>query len=137
MADRAHISKGTVAHTLYPHPFGVLTYRCGAGNSPSLFALRTDGWALVKADPFLSDTHWVPGTFELGKPTPGYYFGPEGQDGRFHVTGQGIPEPPATSTPADRGGRDVRRWGSSEPGHSGTPGAVHLSPRLVPWSPRH
>ena len=69
----------------------------------------------------VGDTHWVTGTFELGKPTPGAYFGPEGQDGKFHVTGQGIPEPPAAGTPADRGGPDARRWGSSEPGHSGTP----------------
>ena len=34
---------------------------------------------------------------------------------------QGIPEPPAASIPAYRGGPDARRWGSSEPGHFGTP----------------
>ena len=52
-------------------------------------ALSTDGWALVKADPFLGEAHWIPGTFERGKPTPGYYFGPEGRDDKFHVVGQG------------------------------------------------
>ena len=53
-------------------------------------AITTAGWCQVLADPFIGETHWMPGAFQRGSEDRRYYFGPDDREDQFKVAVQGF-----------------------------------------------
>ena len=77
-------------------------------------AITTSGWILIRADTFIGDTHWIPGSFHPGDATE-YFFGPLQGDtpGEFKVACQGYSLSDPTIRTLRRYGVEINDSGSS------------------------
>jgi hypothetical protein len=77
-------------------------------------AITTSGWVLIRADPFIGDTHWVPGSFRPGDSTP-YFWSPLQGDkpGEFKAECQGYALCDPTIQTLRRYGVEINESGSS------------------------